>query len=316
MKTTFDTIDKSVNAFVDNIDPSQIPESLREKCQTFIGGFPITDNDKVRAAQSSIKAKQSGYVTDRMAVKKKLEERGVKAKAFIPLRIWEKICKEHSLFQMRPDDKNNIRIRVASEIIVQEMIFGTIIAMAITVLCIASYLTVGLYRSGHNYDIMDCLGAFAVTSALGAVAIVLISGIVFGMFETPTSRLQIWLYTKFASRKKMLLHFMPDFKEIAGGYFTRLMLPQAPASVQATLAKLTGYRALYVAAVPEAIAFDRSFNSILQKDNSVKIQERMASRDPIIYDIEGSCVAIIEQFGDFPIEQKIVDDLLTREFLL
>lgn len=96
-----------------------------------------------------------------------------------------------------------------------------------------------------------------------------------------------------------------------------LILPDPPADVAAILCKAQGFT-LTVAAVADAIGFVESPSDIANAANTdpkdLWAQKQgfadyadWVKRDPIIFTEHGSATAIIAQFGDFPIEQAVVD---------
>ena len=100
-----------------------------------------------------------------------------------------------------------------------------------------------------------------------------------------------------------------------------VVLPLPPADVAQTLARAatTGYT-LHVAAVPEAISFKETMAELRARETARRKAEEArrlaAQRDPIIYVEEGSAAAIIAQFGDFPIEQKVVDAVIASDDII
>lgn len=315
MKTDLAYIDESFNSLVDNVSGST-PIPLKN-CTTYVGGFAVPDGKKIEAAHRTFQSNNSSYIQDRNMIKGELEKRGVKAKAFIPLRIWQSLCKEHDLFVLSPTPNGNISVRVNPQDIAGPW-FGwatlMIVACAFASVC---YLTISAYRELGMVDTV--FGVFLGSTLLSAIAGAAIGGVTLGMFEQQTARLFLRLHLALSSKKRILLNFLPNFKEEEYNQKVRLVLPTPPQSVLETLAKLTNYpRGLKVAAEAGAINFDRSFYDILAEKSDADIIERreLMRNDPIIYDQCGQCVAVIEQFGDFPIEKEVVDKLINLEFLL
>ncbi|MGB3073064.1 MAG: hypothetical protein WBP40_01725 [Candidatus Moraniibacteriota bacterium] len=98
----------------------------------------------------------------------------------------------------------------------------------------------------------------------------------------------------------------------------RICLPQPPADVQETIirAQRSGL-VLHTAAVPEAIAFAENLVDKVFAIHTEQEAERIANArlDPIVYVEEGKAVAILAQFGDFPIEQELVKKVIGSAFL-
>jgi len=104
----------------------------------------------------------------------------------------------------------------------------------------------------------------------------------------------------------------PAFSDVSA----QVVLPEPPRDVAATLLKARGL-SLKTAAAREAIAFAeppamiyaRSFGEALKLDDQNWQQVRQEN-DPIVFLEKGTAIAIIAQFGDFPIEKEMVDAAL------
>jgi hypothetical protein len=315
-KTNFNYIEASVDANI-----KALPPNISEDCLHYVGGFPVPDPSKLEEKKEQHNRLHDTYVSDRKALKEQLAAQGVKVKAFIPLRVWDKLCVENRLFRMQPDANNNINVNVESDDIIRSWQNWSILAMCLAAVAVHIAITYSIYQTpvgNHLHNSEDALGYFLVGGVGLVIGMAILCGIIFGVFEETTTRLHLWLHIKIMTKHRMLLHFLPNYEE---GFIhkIRLVLPSAPDSVKDTLSKLIkNPRSLRVAAVADAIQFDQTFFHILNKD-AVKQREIRAlemRNDPIIYDQLGSCVAIIEQFGDFPIEKETVDRLINMEYLL
>ena len=98
----------------------------------------------------------------------------------------------------------------------------------------------------------------------------------------------------------------------------RIRLPDPPADVQETIirAQRSGL-VLRTAAVPEAIMFAEDLADKVIAVHTEQEAERIANArlDPIVYVQEGNAVAILAQFGDFPIELELVKQVASSAFL-
>jgi hypothetical protein len=95
-----------------------------------------------------------------------------------------------------------------------------------------------------------------------------------------------------------------------------LVMPIQPADVAEVLLKARDLD-LKVATVAEAISFKETPSEIYR--NVVADREARAKAlrdDPIIYFEQGTAVAIVQQFGDFPVEREIIDRILSAENLM
>lgn len=100
-------------------------------------------------------------------------------------------------------------------------------------------------------------------------------------------------------------------------------LPDPPKEVADVLMKLAGQTAMYweVAAEADAISFTESIDQLREKANAAqkrldeirRAEEEARRRDPIIYLPGKHATVIVAQFGDFALEKKVVEDVLTRD---
>lgn len=119
---------------------------------------------------------------------------------------------------------------------------------------------------------------------------------------------------------------MPDGRSLSSGVSATLILPDPPADVADTLVKAQSLK-LTVAAVSEAISFAEKPSELLKAANSdprdiwareqgYEDYQDWVKRDPIVFTEHGTATAIIAQFGDFPIEQEVVDAAVKADTLL
>lgn len=107
--------------------------------------------------------------------------------------------------------------------------------------------------------------------------------------------------------------------EVARGMHAHVILPEPPADVAATLLKVKDF-GLKVAAVPAAISILETPTELFQWSKARHEEEERRREwlrnDPIIYTEHGTASAIIAQFGDFPVEQQIVDLVIENDDLI
>lgn len=118
----------------------------------------------------------------------------------------------------------------------------------------------------------------------------------------------------------------PQGISLLRGPSATLVLPDPPADVAETLVKAQSFK-LTVAAVPDAIRFAETMGELRTSSNTsakdLWAQDQgyadyadWIKRDPIIFTEQGSAVAVLAQFGEFPIEQQIVDAVVHSDGLL
>jgi hypothetical protein len=116
-----------------------------------------------------------------------------------------------------------------------------------------------------------------------------------------------------------LKRLFPDNTDASnGGAYATLVLPIPPADVMQTLLKASrGGFAMKTAAVPEAISFKETIPQLRNMETARREEEarrlEAARRDPIIYTEHGTATAVLAQFGDFPIEQELVDAVVEAD---
>lgn len=133
-------------------------------------------------------------------------------------------------------------------------------------------------------------------------------------------QLEDWAKVNHAGYVKELLPWEPH-----QGIPASLVLPTPPADVAAILLKAKALD-LHVAAEPEAVQFVETptelwNNTKHPKDEWARRQgyadyADWVKRDPIVFHQEGTAAAVIAQFGDFPIEKKVVDLVMAGDNLI
>jgi hypothetical protein len=100
------------------------------------------------------------------------------------------------------------------------------------------------------------------------------------------------------------------------GYPATLVMSIPPADVAETLLKAKDLD-LWVATVAEAVSFKETPSELYRHVRSMEeAVAKMLRDDPIIYFERGCAVAVLAQFGDFPIELQVVNRILSAEQLM
>lgn len=100
-----------------------------------------------------------------------------------------------------------------------------------------------------------------------------------------------------------------------------LVLPVPPEDVVTTLLKADrAGLSMKTAAVAEAISFKESLHELRARETARKVEEERRQAewlaDPIIYTEHGTATGVIAQFGDFPVEQEVVDAVVATKDLV
>lgn len=111
---------------------------------------------------------------------------------------------------------------------------------------------------------------------------------------------------------------------------TRIILPEPPEEIKNILIKMNGFN-LTVVAAKDAVGFEKDPAEIIfteyiriRVDGKQKEEQRRAVEEerlrrlacPIICLENGTAIAILCQFGDFPIEQEVVDEVCASSHLI
>lgn len=118
----------------------------------------------------------------------------------------------------------------------------------------------------------------------------------------------------------------PGYRSPISGAVATLILPDPPADISAILLKANGLT-LKVAAVAEAIRFAEKPSDLMRpevmpytdawaREQGYADMADWRKRDPIVFCEEGPAVAVIAQFGEFPIEQAVVDAVVKTDKLI
>lgn len=266
------------------------------------------------------------YRADRELVIGKLKRVGVEPIAVLPLTAWERICDSTGLYRFKP---NGDQVRVsASNLFKQAEKYARAKASerhdGFMIACLATWfvLTVGCGLLGYNvhpgwYFPMAAIGFFGF--------LILIAGIVDGPMNSRPRDIEAArireLVAEHEKNGTLIKELWPDLKEPAKGENIRIALPEPPADVQERLIAAERARLpLNIAVVGDAIAFKELVADVLvgirgKYWDEVERLEAL-NRDPIAYVIEGTAVAIIDQYGEFPIEKEVINKVINSEHLV
>lgn len=290
------------------------------------------------AAKTVVRLKQ--YRTDREQVKSQLAAAGVPPLAVLPLSAWERICERAKVFRFIPQDD---RVRFDASAVVakaeeltkqeseREKLPDSVGGLGLIAMMIGA--------------IAGAVGSANVLSAFGLGSAVTFLGIIVGFilgafvgflgfclcFDNLPSRKKKMMEREarnirsvVASLQKdgaLLERLWPNYSEPAEGKTVRIALPPAPAKVQERLlaAEKAGLT-MHLAAVGDAIVLREDVGDIIvglrAKEWDVRGRELMLKYDPIIYVVHGSAVAVLDQFGEFPIEKEVINEVVNSEHFI
>lgn len=307
--------------------PSAIERKTAEASVIVVGGFTVHDESAQRAELEKARAARlkviGSFEAERDELAGKLYRLGVVPLAILPKAAWNRICDETGLFRVVPDKDGRILI---SDALVDK---GREFANRMFAICALGLMVDGAAGGGY-WAYQSSWGWWSIAGGLiGAVVAYFIVGFITDRMETVTERLFTRMYLRAKARRpwaQLLRDLLPNATSPAESNITaKVVLPEPPASVVATLLKLKAWP-LKVAAVAEAITFADPPGKILLRayDRDIERRERERSKGyrgyasyeewlekcPIIYTEHGSTVAVVAQFGDFPIERAVVDKVM------
>lgn len=335
MRANLAYLNSAVNETLDReIESPPIPQKVREKATAasfkVVAGLSITDPDAaeevLEGARAERRTKIAVYQRDRQNAHHILQERGIKPLAVLPKGAWEGLCYRSHLFRLSPGSHGDVCISTRLIEIVRERAEKSII-FHITLLCAGFMGLGGLITWSFLGAILSGL-AFAILAHFAENNPTFSRDIHRGAFRSQVNRLIN------ISWRKTLYDLFPGGESPTGtGLNVQLVLPKPPPEVESILRKAKSLR-LKVAAVPEAITFLEPLSTVLLREHDRQVEEyerqkreelqrelekrlRFArENDPIVYCEYGGAVAIIAQFGDFPIEKEVIDEVVHSEHLL
>ncbi len=345
MKTSLAYIDEAVSeALAHEKKTPSIPTTVRERAAqaglAVVAGFSFKDEAAERRVLDDASAQRRSvvvqYLKHRGAVAATLNRLGITPLAIVPKTAWERICKESDLYRLAPDKKGEVR--VSNAMARKSASFGetALVCAAIGLCVLVGAVTGVLLYTTASFQWWSSAVLGAAVGASWFIVEAFICGFNDGAVAERLERVLAKAYISYkvkGSWAKQLHGLLPD--GISPGMSTlsaRLVLPQPPDDVAATLLKAKSLE-LKVAAVADAISFSESTAEIYGREidrfaNEVKTGkptgpyrgyasfEEWLEKCPIIYCEHESAVAIIAQFGDFPIERQVVDMVVKSEFLI
>lgn len=291
-----------------------------------------------RSAEAMVRLKQ--YRTDREQVKSQLEAAGVPPLAVLPLSAWERICEKAKVFRFIPQN-DYVRFDASSVVSEAEKLtaqqvrrkplsdsVGSMLLLTIVITGIASVVGAVMVSNAFNWSptagFFCSIAGFILGAIAGFVGFACVydnlPGIKKEMREREARNIRATVDT-LRQNGTLFKKLWPNYREPEEGKVVRIALPPAPAKVQERLlaAEKAGLT-MHLAAVCDAIALREDIGDIIiglrAKEWEVHGRELMLKYDPIIYVVHGSAVAVLDQFGEFPIEKEVVNEVINSEHFI
>lgn len=311
MKTDLEYIEKTAT------------RTLEEEKSTF-GGFHYSVVGQVTAAAER-------YARHRDELKGRLESIGITPLAFVPTKTWGEIVGQSGLVDITlstySNRHNQVGIRKDGS---EDMVSAVLNMVRITVALIALLPVVALtlhavvagLPASHQSDpaVLDFF-------LIGVVASI-VTGVVCGFFYERFVKLWSRVYVRSVGENTVKARHLTAAVSSDSDTITDYRLPDPPEAEAEILAKLNqsvnqeqNFQRVAVAAVPEAVTLSTPVHQMVAARVTRFVMDKRAARrqkmedwlDPIVYVTSGDAVAIVAQFGEFPIEKEVVDRVVGLE---
>jgi hypothetical protein len=266
----------------------------------------------------------TSYAQAREEAKESLKRAGIEPIGFVPTAWWNKILAESGLVVSRGGSGDvgisrsltNKAARAAGRFSL--LFFGLFLVGSIVGFYQAA-LAMG-YPSFHKTD-MDAFMFGIIGLGVGVAGVfVMLNGGPLSLVH----RAAAWTYVLLRGGERRLRKaFLKNFDESthdSDAIRVRATLPTPPAEVATVLLKMREAKHLRsnmgVAAEPQAWHLEQSLANRIAMRLSDDVEARRAAMreairlDPIIFYQFGEVVAVVAQFGDFPIEKEVVDKVV------
>jgi hypothetical protein len=313
--------------------------------RTRVAGIVCYENDPVAARKIALE----NYREDASALKRKLAEAGVSYLAVMPTTAWLAISKNAGLYQFQPDDSGAVladgsivtaAAKRANDAFawrpLTALLAGTALGGIAGYMGVSAMIHLDMFWGGVAAMLGAGFGGLLFSAPVDMLYFSEGKSRPRAVAQKERSLIKALLPT---SRKKLFQALWPQGREIDGGVRLKIDLPPAPHETQENLlrAKTAGL-SLVVDAVQEAVQFpvdvstaladtrqahwagrEQEFTGEVAEVKAKRVADRKArsaafwealANDPIVTTRFGSATAVIAQYGDFPIEQKIIDKVL------
>lgn len=312
-----------INDAFDNVAGADLLKWARDKSTKVIGGFRLVDEEAARKAMTTVRGDRTTFLKDREILKEKMEKEGINALAFVPRKAWDEICRRSKLLTIHPDSDGAIRIsdqcvKDARNLVkkVETGLFCLFMTFAAILPTWSMYYIFNHHPGLPSWTEPDVGGFWflmavaAIMSCFGMMFLLAAFGGKNGDFLWFRDMMSSFLIRQWAKNSRKLGQYITtDF----AGMLVPVRLPLPPVDMAEILLKAQKF-ALSVTAVPEAVKFV-GVDKILLGENvrvsgieeEIEATRRALRADPIVMTSYNDVLAVIVQFGDFPIEKEVID---------
>jgi hypothetical protein len=286
-----------------------------------VAGFPIP---AAFTGPSEWTTAMAEYNQRRDEIVAKLSEAGVTPLAVVPEATWQRMCRDSGLYVLHPDSQGRVGVRTEAETqrVDRRLTRWLPVFLGVVTMIALESSTTG---PSHIGDPKYLIGLAVVAAVLAAVF--WFCGWAFRNVFPKTGRAAVarilaTLHIGFNGEQRVMQRMLDEGRRRPDTR-VKVRLPTPPDDVAATLAKLADFQGLYVAVETGAVKFAQSAHALLSealvdkwhqedeerrraRERALELR-RMAALDPIIAYEHRGVVAIVAQFGEFPIEQKVME---------
>lgn len=329
MQTTLARINDQVEARINAVEAGAEPPRVPSMEPVSIVGFAIPEEvlrPRHEEAYTALALKEiSAYRKHASELRIKLMEAGIEPLAILPGRAWYSLCDKSGLYLLFPNKHGAVSLES-----------GFIQRFRVdhpTLLDVCVGVVVGLVAAWATYALLSFAGVrdgLYFGTAMAAMFFSFVASAA-SYNNLKHGRFARNLQDYLASRRwaEVLADLAPKRRIYGGNDWERakLELPAPPVEVAEVLlrAQRAGF-CLYVAAEAGAIQFKGGIEKILgEQYREMLLAEEAARRDPIVfvshggqgnnYERNDAVIAVIAQFGDFPIEQEALDAVVGQGVL-
>lgn len=317
MKTTLEYIDEVANSTA----------SKPKARQNEFAGF------RFREVTETLSENAKTYAKDREALRGRLSKIGVEPLAMVPLAWWNDVLKKSDLVVTDASDRGMVGFtsQTAREIVTAAKSFMAFSFLASMILAFVGTASLSYFAGGNPLFVgqQPAMILGLLTTMGFGIALGIVSFLLKKVFFRIAVAFVIASYGRNLIRDKM------KFGDV-GNCVCDYLLPTPTPEAAEVLTKLNNNtrhgkaswdsngslfytNEIGIAAIPEAFSLSVSPVQMVcdwEADRAIRDAEAraLAARlDPIVYVTSGKAVAIVAQFGDFPIEKEIVDQAVQAD---
>ncbi|MBI4088872.1 hypothetical protein HY415_02145 [Candidatus Kaiserbacteria bacterium] len=348
MKSNLATLDQVVNTAVayelgEPVKDETALADIAPERHRYVAGLRVVSNAARDAAISDDAARLfrglNQFRIDAKTLKDRLARAGVTPIALLPLAAWERLCDRAKLYRFRPDQGGQVRISTKAFNDARQAVTAKLKTPRIRFAFLAVPVMIGLAVLSYNHGVP--LGAsVGFVGIIGSGFATLFTALVLDSLRDSEQKAPLVgsiLRSKIDAAKKdgsICALLWPNccepgdensqswVRRVYGielvSASVRITLPEPPDDVQKTLiAAERGGATLRLAVVGDAISLrEDPFDALMAyQKRQLEEEAHIRALDPIVYTVEGAAVAVIAQYGDFPIEQEVVNEVVNSVYL-